>query len=192
MPQKHSIDLTGKLLLAMPAMADPRFIKAVILVCAHDDNGAMGVMINQPLMGLTLNQLLKQLKVIGEEDSFTGTDTAVLSGGPVENARGFLIHTSDFKTDETIVLNNRFGVSSTLEALHSYGKGNGPKEALFALGYAGWSAGQLEAELAENAWMVMEADHEVLFNTPHPDKWERALGRMGISPIALSSQSGRA
>lgn len=183
-------NLTGKLLLAMPGMGDPRFSRAVIFVCSHDDQGAMGLIVNFPLLNLSFGQLLEQLKIT--PDATAPIDIPVMSGGPVETARGFMLHTSEFAQPDTIIVNDRFGVSGTLDALKAVASGIGPKEMIFMLGYAGWSAGQLDAELQENSWMIADADHELLFNTPYEDKWDSAMLRMGINPGMLSSVSGHA
>lgn len=183
-------NLTGKLLLAMPGMGDPRFSKAVIFICSHDGEGSMGLIINYPLPHLTLGQMFEQLNMTA--DATAPVSLPVLSGGPVEPSRGFMLHTSDFMQPDTISVLGKFGVSGTLDALKAAASGIGPKEMIFMLGYSGWGAGQLDQELQENAWMVTESDHELLFNTPLEDKWTRAMGRIGVNPSMLSSASGRA
>lgn len=183
-------NLTGKLLLAMPTMTDPRFYKSVIFMCTHDESGAMGLIINQSPLNMAMSQLLNQLNIRSSHSGFLGLP--VLTGGPVEPAQGFMLHTSDFERPDTIKVNEKFGVSATLEALSAAAEGRGPKEMIFALGYSGWSAGQLEAEIQENAWMVADANHELLFNTPIESKWDRAMARIGVDPVMLSTASGSA
>ncbi len=183
-------NLTGKLLLAMPTMTDPRFYKAVIFMCTHDASGAMGLIINQSPLNMAMRQLLNQLEIKSEDKNLLGLP--VLTGGPVEPGQGFMLHTSDFAQPETIKVNEKFGVSGTLDALRAAAEGKGPKELIFALGYSGWSAGQLDAEIQENAWMIVDANHELLFNTPIESKWERAMARLGVNPVMLSTVAGSA
>jgi putative transcriptional regulator len=182
--------LKGKLLLAMPGMGDPRFYKTVIFICDHDAKGSMGLIINQSILNITLGKLLAELQIEG--DITLAKDIPVLTGGPVETARGFMLHTSDFNHKDTMLVTPQFSFSGTLEALKAVAHGQGPKELIFMLGYAGWGAGQLDQEIQENSWMVCNADHELLFNTPAEDKWDRAMGRIGVNPVMLSSASGHA
>lgn len=190
MDKKIVSNLAGKLLLAMPNMSDPRFYRSAIFMCTHDEDGAMGLIINHALLNLTLGQLMEQLKVPTTQHPLLATP--VLAGGPVESGRGFIIHTPDFNQPETMHINSHFSVTGTVDALQLVGAGLGPKELVFVLGYAGWTAGQLEAEIQENAWMVAEADHEIIFNTPIEQKWDRAMGRIGVDPGMLSTTSGHA
>lgn len=183
-------NLTGKLLLAMPGMADPRFNKATIFICSHDKQGAMGLVVNYPLPQLALGQMFEQLHL--QTDATAPISLPVLSGGPVEPSRGFMLHTSDFMQPDTISVLGKFGVSGTIDALKAVAAGVGPKEMLFMLGYSGWGAQQLEQELQDNSWMIVDADHELLFNTSAEDKWDRAMGRIGINPVMLSTVAGRA
>jgi putative transcriptional regulator len=182
--------LTGKLLLAMPTMTDPRFYKSVIFMCTHDESGAMGLIINQSPLNMAMSQLLNQLNIQHAPSALLSLP--VLTGGPVEPGQGFMLHTSDFEQPETIKVNEKFGVSGTIEALRATAEGKGPKELIFTLGYSGWSAGQLEEEIQENAWMIAEATHELLFNTPIESKWDRAMARIGVNPVMLSTVAGSA
>jgi len=182
--------LTGRLLLAMPAMGDPRFHKAVIYVCAHDANGAMGLVINHALPGVDFRQLLEQLNIA--PDGETVPTTPVMSGGPVETARGFILHSSDFKQSDTIRIDPAFSVTGTVDALKSIVGGTGPEKMLFILGYAGWSAGQLDQELQQNAWLVTNSDPDLVFSVAPDEKWDRAVKTMGIDPSKLSREAGRA
>lgn len=182
--------LKGKLLLAMPNMGDPRFYKAVILMCTHDANGSMGINLNQLMPNMMLGDLFDELKFDVQFEY--SSHVPVLMGGPVETSRGFLLHTLDYDSPETIHVNEKFGVSGTIEALKSYAEGKGPKDVIFALGYAGWGKGQLEQEILDNSWLVVDADHELLFNTDISERWDRAMLRHGIDPARLSGSAGHA
>jgi putative transcriptional regulator len=185
--------MAGRILLAMPGMADPRFHRAVIFVCAHDSNGAMGIVVNHRLPGLELHELMRQLQINPViTDANTGAGQPVMSGGPVETARGFVLHSPDFRQSDTIRINDSFSVTATVDALKAIATGKGPNAMLFALGYAGWGAGQLDKELQANAWLVADADPELIF-TAIPDlKWETAIRKMGIEPGMLSDVAGHA
>jgi putative transcriptional regulator len=187
--------LAGRILLAMPAMGDPRFHRAVIFICAHDANGAMGLVINHRLPGLELSQLLQQMKIKAEDDA-PGKPLAdslpVMSGGPVESARGFILHSPDFAQADTIKVNDDFSVTGTVDALRAVAGGNGPQRMLFILGYAGWTAGQLDQEIQDNAWLVADADPDVVFGAPPDEKWDRTIKMLGINPAMLSGDAGRA
>lgn len=181
--------LAGKLLLAAPAMSDPRFEKSVIFVCAHDAEGAMGIVINHEMPDIPISVLLAQLSM---KPAAGFADFPVLHGGPVESARGLLLHSGDFVKSESIRVDSRFIVTGTVEALREIVGGAGPSEKLFALGYAGWGQGQLEDEIAQNAWLVVEADPDLVFRTPAGQKWERALKKLGVDPAFLMTTAGRA
>ncbi len=193
MAEKDTPYLTGKLLLAMPGLGDPRFHKAVIYMCAHDENGAMGLVINHTLPGLELGQLIGQLDI---EDSakanLESLSTPVLSGGPVESARGFLLHSNDFMQSDTIRIDDTFSVTGTVDALKAVAEGKGPMQMLFILGYAGWSAGQLDEEMRHNAWLTVEPDPALIFHATSDEKWEMAAQKLGIDPAMLSADAGRA
>lgn len=182
--------LTGRLLLAMPAMGDPRFHKAVIYMCAHDANGAMGLVINHALPGVDLGQLLEQLN-IKQENGHT-PDAPVMSGGPVETARGFVLHSNDFKQADTIKIDDNFSVTGTIDALKAIASGNGPEKMLFILGYAGWSPGQLDQEMQQNAWLVADPDPDLIFTSSADEKWAEAIRKLGVDPGMLSGEAGRA
>lgn len=189
-PPKNAPYLTGKLLIAMPAMGDPRFHRAVIFMCAHDENGAMGLVINHKLSGVEFGDLLEQLKI--KSDIEVNFPISVMSGGPVEGSRGFLLHSNDFKQGDTISINDLFSITGTVEALKEVAEGKGPEHMLFILGYAGWGAEQLDRELQENAWLVADPDPEIIFGASPEDKWERAVQKLGVNPAMLSHTSGRA
>ncbi len=183
--------LAGRVLVAMPGMEDPRFHRAVIFVCAHDANGAMGLVLNRVLPGLDLGSLLNQLH-IGDAAAPPPSVQTVLGGGPVEEARGFILHSQDYSQKDTVRVGRDFGVTGTVDALRAIAEGRGPKDMLFILGYAGWTAGQLEQELQENAWLVADADPGLIFYTDPDHKWEAAIRRLGVDPAMLSGAAGRA
>lgn len=182
--------LAGKVLLAMPSMSDPRFHKAVIFMCAHDENGAMGLVVNNTLAGLNFENLLEQVGL--NADIKPSTDLQVMSGGPVESARGFLLHSSEFFQTDTIRIDDSFSVTGTVDALKEVAAGNGPEQLLFILGYAGWGAGQLDQEIQQNSWLVTDPDPSIIFSEDHDQKWTRAVGQLGFDPAMLSGEAGRA
>lgn len=185
--------IAGKLLLAMPAMGDFRFEKSVIYMCAHDELGAMGLVINNPLPELDFKDLMDQLKVAsGEEFDPKALSTLVMNGGPVEGARGFLLHSSDFELPDTIKVDDDVSVTGTLDALKDVVTGAGPKDKIFILGYAGWSAGQLDEELQRNAWLIVDADPDIVFHGEPEKKWDMAMKKLGIDPAMLSVTGGTA
>lgn len=190
----NSMYLNGKLLLAMPQMEDSRFERAVIFVCNHDNNGAMGLVINQVLPHLEFKNLLEQLKITSDiKIDFTNfLDIPVMSGGPVEQARGFLLHSNDFRRQDTVSVDQTYSVTGTLEALKEVAQGKGPDQMLFILGYAGWEAGQLEAELQQNAWLVVDPDPALIFQAEVGKKWDLAIQKLGFDPAMLSGVAGRA
>lgn len=193
MSNESETNLSGKLFLAMPGMGDPRFHKAVILVCAHDRNGAMGLVINHMLPGIDLENLLKQLNIpLPEGGSSPVSGVAVMSGGPVENVRGFIVHTPEFHQQDTVRINDQISVTGTVDALRAVASGEGPQQMIFVLGYAGWGPGQLDQELQDNAWLVFDAAPEIIFETEPDQKWDEVIRRMGIDPGMLSNVSGRA
>jgi len=185
--------LTGKLLLAMPGMGDLRFHKAVIFICAHDVNGAMGLVVNHTLPGLEFNQLLGQLGIPSNiEVNLSDLSVPIMSGGPVEAARGFLLHSGDFSQDDTIRIDELYSVTGTVDALKEVASGKGPEKMLFILGYAGWSPGQLDEEIQNNSWLVVDPDPSLIFDADPEEKWTRAVQKLGIDPGMLSGTAGRA
>ncbi len=182
--------LVGKFIIAGPAMRDKRFHNAVIYMCAHDDDQAMGIIINKPKPDLHLSTMLPHLEVKGD---ITHEDTQVLYGGPVETERGFILHTREVMDDKnSLPLGDDLAMSTSKTILKSLTEKKAPKQAILALGYSGWFAGQLEAEIAQNAWFVSAADHNLIFGDNHADKWESAMNKAGISPAFLSDQIGHA
>lgn len=184
------MDLDGKLLIAMPGMGDPRFEKTVILICAHSDDGAMGLIINRPAQDLTFANLLAQLSIpLGE----AGRDIRVHHGGPVERGRGFVLHSRDYRGGPaTMQIDATFGMTATLDILEALAAGDGPGQALLALGYSGWGPGQLESEILSNGWLIADAVADVVFSANDAGKWAAVLRGMGIDPVSLSATAGRA
>lgn len=185
--------LSGKLLLATPSMGDPRFHRAVIFLCTHDENGAMGLVINHALPEIMFKDLVGQLKIESDINvDLSQSCFSVMSGGPVESARGFLLHSGEFSKSDTLRLKQGFGVTGTVDALKDVVRGDGPEKMLFALGYAGWGAGQLEEEIQSNSWMVSDADPEIVFNMNYQNKWSMAIEKLGIDIGRLSNVHGLA
>lgn len=191
MTENKDFNLTGKLLLAMPNLGDPRFHKAVILVCAHDDNGAMGLTLNTEMPDVEFIDLLTELKITSDITLDLKTFT-VMQGGPVDMGRGFLLHDSAYSCEGTVPVNDDFAVSGSIDAIRGLAQGTGPKDALFMLGYAGWGAGQLEDELQDNAWIVADPTHDIIFSAKAGEKWDLAFDALGFDPAMLSSAAGRA
>ncbi|MDH5722152.1 MAG: YqgE/AlgH family protein [Alphaproteobacteria bacterium] len=189
---RRKIDfLKGKLLIAMPNMGDTRFERAVIFMCDHDENGAMGLIVNQTIPQIEFSELVSQLKI--ESDitlNMPEVDMIVMNGGPVEAARGFLLHSSEFSKKDTVKFEPDYGVTGTVEALKDVVTGQGPEKKLFMLGYAGWGAGQLEAELQHNSWLVVEPDPAIIFHNDNNEKWTMAIGKLGFEPGMLSTLTG--
>lgn len=189
MPEATS--LAGRLLVAMPQIGDPRFEHAVILICAHGPTHAMGIRLNHPIAGLTLGDVFRRLDVGGQPAE---PDTPVLSGGPVERERGFVLHTDDhFAPDASLSIGEGLALTATREVLEAMADpARAPRRAALALGYAGWGEGQIEDELRENVWLTAEPDLDLIFDQDHETKWVRALARLGVDAAQLSSQAGRA
>lgn len=186
--------LQGRLLVATPGMSDPRFQKAVILLCAHDAKGAMGFVINQELPQIPLATLLAELSIAPEGD-LTGQiaePCMLLQGGPVEVGQGYLLHSPEYERKGTLRFNEIFSLTATVEAVRDTISGAGPKEKLLVLGYSGWGAGQLEAELKEGSWLVVPATSELVFHIKADDKWHKALESLKIDPRLLSADIGHA
>jgi putative transcriptional regulator len=182
--------LAGQLLVAMPQMLDPRFARSVVYLCAHSgDAGAMGLVVNKLLGSLTMGELFAQLDI---EPSTAVNSRPVHFGGPVEAGRGFVLHTSDYEEEATLRVDGNICVTATLEVLRAIGKDQGPRQSLFALGYAGWAPGQLDAEIQANGWLCVGADDEIVFASGHDGKWARALAKLGINLSMLSSDAGHA
>jgi putative transcriptional regulator len=182
--------LDGKMLIAMPGMSDTRFDRSVIFMCSHSEEGAMGLIINKPATDLNFTDLLEQLEFAPGDSS---RQIKVHLGGPVENGRGFVLHSPDYgNEDTTLQVDDDFGMTATLDILEDISNGEGPKDCLLALGYAGWGAGQLEGEIQANGWLTCDASHELVFGGTDADKWTAALASLGISPSFLSATGGTA
>jgi putative transcriptional regulator len=182
--------LAGQLLVAMPQMLDQRFARSVIYLCAHSEGaGAMGLVINKLLDSLTMGELLAQLDI---SPSRIVNSRPIHFGGPVEAGRGFVLHTSDYNEEATLVVDGNIAVTATLEILRAIAKGQGPRHSLFALGYAGWAPGQLDAEIQANGWLSVAADDDIVFDPDHDGKWRRALAKLGIDLSMLSTDAGHA
>ena len=184
-------DLTGKLLIAMPDMGDPRFHGSVVFLCAHSGDGAMGLIVNKPMPDVSLGDLLDQLEIARGPAT---PELSVCFGGPVELRRGFVLHSAEYHADreERLEVDHRFAMTATLDVLEDIARGTGPERALLALGYAGWGPGQLEGEIRENGWLTAEAAPEIVFAPRMEGKWEAALASLGVSPLTLSSEAGHA
>ncbi len=182
--------LTGKLLVAMPGIDDPRFERAVLYICAHSEEHAMGLAVNRPVDGLTVPDLLERLKVASE---IRMPRALVLMGGPVERERGFVLHTDDYVSHgSSLPVGGGVVLTATRDVLEALGSRAPPRRSVLALGYAGWGPGQLEREMRDNVWLVCDPDETLIFGDDHEHKWSRALERLGISAAMLSSEAGRA
>ena len=184
--------LSGKLLLAMPGMADPRFERAVIAMCVHDENGAIGVGIGHKRAGISFRGLLKQLDIEPGE----APDCAVHHGGPVEPGRGFVLHSSDWGGQDTLHVNGPtgelFAMTGTIDVLKAIAEGRGPAKWIVALGYAGWGEGQLDEEMTRHGWFAAQGDAHLLFDMPTDERWGAAFKAEGIDPRLLASETGAA
>tara|TARA_Y100000588_G_scaffold394604_1_gene515973 strand:- start:2307 stop:2834 length:528 start_codon:yes stop_codon:yes gene_type:complete len=175
----------------MPSMSDPRFARSVVYICNHSEDGALGLIINKKINSLTFVKILDQLD-IRVNDTESGQPRAIFFGGPVEIERGFILHSLDYHTDHTLVINEEFGMTASIEIIKELAKGNGPKQSLIALGYSGWGTGQLDGELQNNDWLSVDADADLMFNENSDDKWDNALNKVGVSAALLSTESGHA
>jgi len=194
-PQRGYLD--GQMLIAMPSMRDERFARTLIYICAHSSEGAMGIVVNQPASNIKFPDLLVQLDVISDTDIIQLPSSAgsvqVLKGGPVEPGRGFVLHSSDyFIENSTLPIDDGICLTATLDVLKAIAKGDGPGNALLALGYAGWAPGQLETEIQDNGWLHCSADPDLIFGSDIGKKYDRALKKLGIHAGMLSSEAGHA
>jgi putative transcriptional regulator len=195
--QSQSGFLDGQLLIAMPGMLDDRFARSVIYVCAHSEEGAMGIIVNRPAERVDFPELLVQLKVIGPDEAIRlpakASSMLVLNGGPVDTSRGFVLHSNDFSIENsTLPIGGGVSLTATIDILRAIARGSGPGRALLALGYAGWAAGQLEAEMQHNGWLNCPADPSLIFDSALDSKYERAFRKAGIDLGQLSSEAGSA
>lgn len=182
--------LLGKLLIALPGMPDPRFEKSVIFMCAHSDQGAVGLIVNRPIEGLSFRELVENLDLRVTD---TAPDLPILFGGPVGSRQGFVLHTSEYAGNEaTMPVTPEISLTATVEILRAIAQGQGPEKSLFALGYAGWGPGQIENELLSNGWIHCDADKAIIFEMDCGAKWRAALGTLGADVSGLSAEMGRA
>ena len=181
--------LAGQLIIAMPGMRDPRFEKSVIYMCAHNEDGAMGLVINRALESLTFPDMLEQLGIdpIGAHNKIN-----VHFGGPVESGRGFVLHSRDYRQEATMIVDNDVALTATIDILKAIAGDEGPRESLLALGYAGWGPGQLDTEIKSNGWLHVAADTDLVFGPDLDAKWGQAMGKIGIDPRMLSEDAGHA
>ncbi len=188
--QIESINLTGKILIAMPDMGDPRFERSVIFMCAHSDEASMGLIVNKPTGDLRFRDLLKQLEL---EPASKETEIGVHMGGPVDFGRGFVLHSRDYESeDNTLRVSQSFGMTATLDILEDIAQGIGPQQCILAMGYAGWGPGQLEEEIQRNGWLIGDASLDLVFGEDDGQKWTKALADLGIDPLLLSPGGGSA
>ena len=189
-PETSSEFLGGRILIAMPGIGDPRFERSVLLICGHDAGHAMAIAVNRPLDGLSVPALLQRLG-LGHEGV---PEAPVLSGGPVERERGYVLHSDDYAAEgSTVPVAEGVGLTDTREVLDALGDASRrPRRSLLALGYAGWGPGQLESELRQGVWLTCDPDEELLFGRDYAAKWAVALAKIGVTPDRLSSQAGRA
>ncbi len=180
--------LSGKLLLAMPGIGDPRFEHAVIAMCVHDENGAVGIGIGHQRAGIGVRGLLEQLGV----DPGETPDAPVLHGGPVEPGRGFVLHSDDWGGQDTIAVTGLGALTGTIDVLKAIAEGRGPSRYIIALGYAGWGEGQLDEEMTRPGWFAANGRQEILFETPTAERWEASFKAEGIDPRILDSGAGAA
>jgi putative transcriptional regulator len=181
--------LTGQFLIAMPAMNTPHFAQTVIYLCAHTADGAMGIVVNRPLASPSFEDLLEQLDV---EPVPPMRRINLFRGGPMDSARGFVLHTSDWTSDGSLLVGGRMALTASLDVLKAIADGGGPRQGMLALGYAGWGPGQLDQEMQENAWLTAPASVDLLFDGNHETKWRRAMGLLKIDPLLLSGSAGHA
>jgi putative transcriptional regulator len=181
--------LTGQILVAMPAMQDPRFTQTVIFVCAHTEEGAMGIVLNRPLKRVKFVELLAQL---GIEPYPPQREMRLGTGGPVDDNRGFVLHSADWAVEASLRVDETYALTANLEVLQAFAAGGGPSRGLLVLGYAGWDAGQLDEEIRQNAWLSVPADEAIVYDEDYPTKWTRALAKLRIDPGMLSGTAGRA
>jgi len=184
-----SANLTNHFLIAMPQLADPNFFHTVTYICEHNDDGALGIVINRPL-DVQLGEIFEQMEIESSERAVN--DQVVYMGGPVQQERGFVLHRPATNWDSTLLITDDIGLTTSRDVLAAMARGEGPVEALVALGYAGWGAGQLEREMAENAWLSGPADERILFHSPVERRWEEAAALLGVDLNLLSGDAGHA
>ena len=182
--------LEGKLLIAMPGMPDPRFEKSVIFMCAHSAKGAMGLIINKPIDGLSFRDLMDKLEI---GVSAERADAPILFGGPMQMGRGFVLHSAEYAgEDTTLAITPEISLTASVDILKAISAGRGPAKSILALGYAGWGVGQIEDEILANGWIHCDADAHLLFETDYDARWQTAIAKLGADISGLSAEAGRA
>jgi putative transcriptional regulator len=189
--------LEGQFLIAMPSLREGPFARSVVYVCAHREDGAMGLVVNQKADAIEFADLLVQLDIVSQEGAILLPPKAeavrVLRGGPVETGRGFVLHSSDYHARQsTAPIAEGISLTASLDILRAIAKGEGPAKAMLALGYAGWSSGQLESEILANGWLTCPADPELIFDADFDHKYDRAMAKLGVNPAMLSGDAGHA
>ena len=189
-PEQSEFGLSGKLLIAMPGMGDPRFERTVIFVCAHSEDGALGLVVNRRAEAVDPRDLFAQLDI---EFAPGAGQRHIHYGGPVETGRGFGLHSSDYRIDDaTLEVDDDLSMTASVEILRDIAAGEGPRRSMIALGYAGWGEGQLEGEIQRNGWLTCDADENLVFHRDDDGKWAAALAKLGIDPMLLSAEGGSA
>ena len=186
---KQAEYLIGQLIIAMPTMSDPRFARTVIYMCVHNDEGAMGLVVNKLRDDVTFADLLEQLEI---KSLGVAPTIPIHVGGPVESGRGFVLHSTDYHKEGTNMVGETIGLTATIEILRDIAEGQGPRKALLALGYAGWGAGQLDSEIQRNGWLHVPADDALVFDSDFDTKWERSIAKIGFDPSLLAGEAGHA
>ncbi len=189
--EQNGAYLVGKCLIATPSLDDSEFKKSVIYMCSHSDHGAMGLIINFELKDINFDTILSQLN-ISQWSVSASKDIIIHTGGPLNTSKGFILHSTDYTSKDSLLVDSSYAVTATVDILEQIASGGGPKHSLIALGYAAWEAGQLERELKDNSWLVTDANPEIIFNTNDSDKWDASIKNMGIDLSKLSMLSGRA
>jgi putative transcriptional regulator len=193
----NSASLEGQILIAMPTLREGPFARAVVYLCAHREDGAMGIIVNRRAEAINFPDLLVQLEVVKADESIVlpprAGEVRVLRGGPVEKQRGFVLHSGDYFIDNsTVTIADDICLTATLDILRAIASGKGPEKAVLALGYAGWSSGQLESEILANGWLNCPADPNLVFDADLASKYDRALAKIGVNAAMLSSEAGHA
>ncbi len=193
-PQDDDGYLSGRILIAMPQMTDDRFAGTLVYLCAHTQDGAMGLVVNKAVQDLAFAELLLQLEIeLPADSSPLHSEIRVLRGGPVETGRGFVLHSADYRADKaTLEISDGINLTATLDILRAIAGGRGPRNVLLALGYAGWAPGQLESEIQANGWLICDPDPEILFDDDVDVRYARALSKLGVDPAMLSMEGGHA
>ena len=188
-PKSQASWLTGQLLIAMPSLRDANFAQTVICICAHSEDGAMGIVLNKPLQRLSFDALLKQLGVAPIPPA---RSIRMLSGGPVDGGRGFVLHSGEWSTEGSMSVDEQTRLTSSIEVLKAIAGGGGPRECVLALGYASWGPGQLEEEIGANAWLSVTPDETLLYDAKPDQAWRQALAKLKVDPLLLSGAAGHA